>query len=102
DGQTALDMPIANPRLWSPAEPHLYTVRLVLRSGGATVDADEARFGLRSFEVVRGELVLNGEPFYMRGALDQAYWPDTLYTAPSDAEIEREIRLAKEMGLNLL
>ena len=51
---------------------------------------------------MRGEILLNGEPFYMRGALDQAFWPDTLYTAPTDAEIEREILLAKEMGLNLL
>jgi hypothetical protein len=102
DGQSVLDATVSSPRLWSPADPHRYTARVSLVADGATVDADEVRFGLRSFEAVRGELLLNGEPFYMRGALDQAYWPDTLYTAPSDAEIEREIRLAKEMGLNLL
>src|SRR5690606_15758077 len=73
-----------------------------LLADGAPVDADEVTFGLRSIEAVRGELLLNGEPFYLRGALDQAYWPDTLYTAPSDEEVEREILLARAMGLNLL
>lgn len=102
DGQAVLDATIPSARLWSPADPYLYTARVALLADGATVDSDEVRFGLRSIEAVRGELLLNGEPLYMRGALDQAFWPDTLYTAPADEEIEREIRLAKEMGLNLL
>jgi Glycosyl hydrolases family 2, sugar binding domain/Glycosyl hydrolases family 2, TIM barrel domain/Glycosyl hydrolases family 2 len=106
DTPTALvELRIPAPKLWSPDHPHLYTVQASLRVGDgpdAGVDTLDERVGLRTFEARDGRLYLNGKPFYMRGALDQAYWPDTLYTPPSDAAIEREIRLAKDMGLNLL
>jgi hypothetical protein len=96
-----LEFPAA--RLWEPDAPHLYRLRVTLsRDDGTEIDACEERFGLRSFEARDGRLYLNGKPFYVRGALDQAFWPNTLYTPPSDDEIEREIRLAREMGLNLL
>ena len=93
-----LDLVVPRPRLWSPDDPNLYELVASLDSGDQLTE----RVGLRSFEARDGKLWLNGLPFHMRGALDQAYWPDTLYTVPSDEEIEREIRLAKEMGLNLL
>jgi hypothetical protein len=104
DTPTALvELRLPQPRLWEPKTPHLYVLRATLRApGGETLDVLEEPFGLRTVEARGGELFLNGRPLYLRGALDQAYWPDSLYTAPSDAEIEREIRLAKEMGLNLL
>jgi Glycosyl hydrolases family 2, sugar binding domain/Glycosyl hydrolases family 2, TIM barrel domain/Glycosyl hydrolases family 2 len=98
-----VELRIPSPRLWSPDTPDLYTLRATLADGsGATLDVLEERAGLRTFEARDGRLLLNGEPFYLRGALDQAFWPDTLYTPPSDAAIEREIRLAKSLGLNLL
>ncbi len=99
-----VELRIPEPRLWEPDSPHLYDIRATLSAldGGATLDVLEERFGLRTIESSGGRLLLNGRPLYVRGALDQAYWPDTLYTAPSDEEIERELRLAKEMGLNLL
>jgi hypothetical protein len=99
-----VELRIPEPRLWEPDSPYLYGVRATLSplGGGAALDVLEDRFGLRTIESSGGRLLLNGRPLYLRGALDQAYWPDTLYTVPSDEEIEREIRLAKEMGLNLL
>ncbi len=100
------EITIPNPKLWEPSSPHLYVARATLcpadQAGDASLDVLDARFGLRSVEVRDGTLLLNGRPLYMRGALDQGYWPDTLYTAPSDAEIEREIQLAKALGFNLL
>lgn len=102
--QTArLELTVPRPRLWEPATPHLYHLRATLWApDGEVLDRGEERFGLRTVEARGGDLLLNGRPLYMRGALDQAYWPDTLYTVPADEEIEREIMLAKEMGLNLL
>ncbi|MDQ6671659.1 MAG: beta galactosidase jelly roll domain-containing protein, partial [Chloroflexota bacterium] len=97
-----VELHIPQPRLWSPDTPALYTIRAALASQAHPLDVLEERIGLRSFEAREGGLFLNGQPFWMRGALDQGYWPDTLYTPPSDVAIEREIRLAKQMGLNLL
>lgn len=100
-----LELAISEARLWEPAAPHLYAVRATLRpldGSGGPLDRLEERFGLRTVETRGGTVLLNGRPLYIRGALDQAYWPDTLYTAPSDEAIAREIRLAKELGLNLL
>jgi hypothetical protein len=95
-----VELRIPEPRLWAPDAPHLYRAAAVLL--GESGDRVVERFGLRTFEARDGRLFLNEQPFYIRGALDQAFWPATLYTLPSDEEIEREIRLAKEMGLNLL
>lgn len=93
-----LHLDFARPRVWAPDDPHLYALRVVL--DGA--DVLEQTFGLRTIVAREGRLFLNGAPLYVRGALDQAYWPETLYTLPSDVEIRREIQLAKEMGFNLL
>jgi hypothetical protein len=92
-----VELVVPEPRRWSPDDPHLYRLRATLGD-----DVLEERFGLRTVEARDGQILLNGQPLYVRGALDQAYWPATLYTVPSDEEIEREIRLAKELGLNLL
>ncbi len=101
--EALVELAIPDPELWSPEAPHLYTLRATLRSRqGEPVDALEERFGLRTIEARDCRLYLNGQPLSIRGALDQAYWPETLYTAPSDAAIEREVGLAKAMGLNLL
>lgn len=83
--------------LWSPDSPALYRAETTV--GHDTV---VTHFGMRSIEVKDGLFYLNGEPLYLRGALDQAFYPETVYRVPSEAAIEHEIRMAKEMGLNLL
>lgn len=83
--------------LWSPDAPHLHTATI-------TVGADVVTrtFGMCMVEREGGLVYLNKEPLYLRGALDQGFWPETVYRAPSVEAIEAEIEAAKAMGLNML
>lgn len=99
-GQATVSIP--SPRLWTPEDPHLY--RLVLHCGEDTV---ESYFGLRTFAVQDDaagvpRFFLNGRPYFQRGLLDQGYWPEGLYTAPSDEALCGDIEKAKDLGFNLL
>lgn len=89
---------VANPQLWSPASPYLYTVEAWLYSG----DAASSQFGFRTFKTSGGRFYLNGQPIYLRGALDQDFYPDTVYTPPSLDYVRHEMMEAKAAGLNLL
>lgn len=89
-------------RLWSPEEPNLYGLRIV-------AGADEIRsyFGMRKFGVGKdskgiSRLMLNGRPYFHNGVLDQGYWSDGLYTAPSDEAMVRDIRTMKDAGFNMI
>ncbi len=102
EGPTAT-LPVAAARKWSPADPFLYTLRVALESG------DEVRsyFGMRSIAVradARGvrRLFLNGEPLFQLGLLDQGWWPDGLYTAPTDEALAFDIQKTKDLGFNLI
>lgn len=88
---------VGSARLWSPHSPYLYTA--VARLGE---DRLEKRFGIRWVEHEQGRLYLNGEPLFLRGMLDQGFWPQTVYRPPSLQAIEKEIALARQMGVNLL
>ncbi|MFO1060584.1 MAG: glycoside hydrolase family 2 TIM barrel-domain containing protein [Dongiaceae bacterium] len=90
------------PLPWSPAAPHLYRAELVLEGPGAEPDRLVERFGFRRIEARDRRLWLNGEPFYLRGALDQDYYPDGLWTPPSTAFLEDQLAKAKALGLNCL
>jgi len=88
---------VASPQLWSPDTPNLYTVEV--RSGS---DTSTESFGFRSFLARDGKFYLNGEPFYMIAALDQDFYPDTIYTPPSLPYVRDQMVKAKRLGLNLL
>jgi beta-glucosidase/6-phospho-beta-glucosidase/beta-galactosidase len=90
-------IPISNPQLWEPDSPHLYTLRVSIESHVLT-----ETFGFRTIEARGGRILLNGRPFYLRGALDQDYYPGLICTPPSLEYIEDQFRKAKEMGLNCL
>jgi len=96
-GTLALD-PIAP---WSPESPRLYglTVRL-LDGRGQELDRLESYFGLRTVETREGRFLLNGEPYVQRLVLDQGYFPGGLLTAASDADLRRDIELARSLGFN--
>ncbi|MCU4742519.1 glycoside hydrolase family 2 protein [Natronoglomus mannanivorans] len=102
DGSATATLAIDEAEYWSPENPVLYDVGVELEVEGSVVDRDEDYFGMRSIETRDGRLFLNGEPYYMRGALDQGLYPKTLYRPFSDDLFEREVRIAKELGFNLL
>jgi beta-galactosidase/beta-glucuronidase len=103
DGKNVLSvhLPISEPRKWHPNDPHLYDVKVELESPDG-IDLIHSYTGLRRFEVQRDRFYLNGEQIYLRGALDQGYWPDSGYTAPDDSALRRDIELALSTGYNLI
>jgi hypothetical protein len=106
-GFTEFTVPVPNPRLWSPDDPFLYNLRITLRNaGGATVDQTMHYFGMREVgkKVVNGRLMLtlNGQGLFMMGTLDQGYWPDGVYTAPTDAGLAFDLQKHKDLGFNMV
>ena len=91
---------VENPRLWHPDTPTLYRLELTLP--GPMEDTWADTFGFRTIEAREGRLLLNGQPLMLRGALDQDYYPNLIYTPPSEEMIEDQLRKAKAMGLNCL
>ncbi len=89
---------LSNPNLWSPVSPSLYKLSVSLSSG----DIKETRFGFRTFETRDRKFYLNGKAVYLRGALDQDFHPETVYTPPSLDMLRSEMAQAKALGLNLL
>ena len=102
-GATALSLiwPVKHPQTWTPRHPHLYYVRLRLESPDG-IDYVTSYTGLRRIEVRGNRLVLNGEQLYLRGALDQGYWPESGYTAPTDDALRLDVELALKAGFNLI
>ena len=87
---------------WSPDAPHLYCLHAALSRKGRRIDELRRDFGFRTIETHKGRFYLNGRPLYLRAALDQDYYPDTICTVPSVEFIEDQFRKAKELGLNCL
>ena len=100
--QATLTFAIDDPALWHPDTPHLYTLHADLVQGDQVIDRQTATFGIRTFEARDGRLWLNGRVFYMRGVLDQDYYPEGIYTPPSLDYLRAQFQQAKAMGLNLL
>ncbi|MEV5428107.1 AbfB domain-containing protein [Streptomyces sp. NPDC052701] len=103
---STFSVPVPNPRLWTPDDPFLYDVRVELRSGGTTVDSVGSYTGMRSVGVARvdGVLrpVLNGKFVFQTGTLDQGYWPDGIYTAPTDEALRYDLQKHKDLGFNMV
>ncbi|MBK8046073.1 MAG: hypothetical protein IPK16_02415 [Anaerolineales bacterium] len=90
------------PVLWSIETPNLYTVDTVLSVAGERRHANRSTCGFRTIEARDGRIYLNGNPIYLRGVLDQAYYPLTIYTPPNLEFLEDQVRKAKALGLNCL
>ena len=98
---------IENPKLWHPDSPFLYDVELELISEGKTTDKVKSYFAMRkisskrdSYGIIR--LQLNNEDYFQLGPLDQGWWPDGLYTAPTDEALLYDIKKTKELGFNMI
>ncbi|WP_136608656.1 glycoside hydrolase family 2 protein [Paenibacillus dokdonensis] len=101
-----LKLQMENPRLWSPEDPFLYDLTLQLVENGQPVDIVESYFGMRAFSIEQDQkgvkrLCLNHVPIFQHGILDQGYWPDGLYTAPTDEALAYDVILTKKLGFNM-
>ena len=97
-----ISVPVPMFRPWSPETPVLYPFTAVLGE-----DRTESYFAMRKVEIRKDEhgvprIHLNGRPYFMHGVLDQGYWPDGLYTAPSDEALILDIQSMKDLGFNML
>jgi hypothetical protein len=103
-GET-LTLEIAEPRLWTPDDPFLYTLTATLTTPGGE-DTVESYAGLREIavEAVDGvqRITLNHDVTYLLGTLDQGYWPDGIYTAPTDEALKYDIQKTKDLGFNTI
>jgi hypothetical protein len=102
-----LKLGIPKVRVWSPDDPFLYDLRLTLLSDGQPVDSITGYLGMRDIRVGPDEhgttrILLNGKPLFQFGPLDQGFWPDGLYTPPTDEALRSDIDLAKRLGCNML
>ena len=104
-GQAAA-IQIPSPKLWSPDSPHLYDLKVSLLDGDAEVDAVQSYFGMRKIALGQyngyTRLMLNDKPLFQFGPLDQGWWPDGLYTAPTDDALRYDVEVLKKLGMNML
>ncbi|MER5587188.1 AbfB domain-containing protein [Streptomyces asoensis] len=103
---TEFTVPVPNPHLWNPDDPFLYDVRADLLSGTTTVDSVGSYTGMRTIGLgsVGGmqRPLLNGKFVFQTGTLDQGYWPDGIYTAPTDAALRYDLQKHKDLGFNMV
>jgi hypothetical protein len=100
-----LSVPVPNAKLWSPDSPFLYNLTVRLMQGAKTVDQVGSYFGMRSVGMAKGadgrpRLILNGKPIFAMATLDQGFWPDGIYTAPTDDALKFDLQQQKALGFN--
>ncbi len=98
---------VARPQLWSPDSPYLYAVEIGLERNGKVLDKVKGYAALRTVSEVRDQagfrrIGLNGAPHFQFGPLDQGWWPDGLYTAPSDEALRFDIAKTRDFGFNMI
>ncbi|NNJ27385.1 sulfatase-like hydrolase/transferase [Alienimonas chondri] len=98
---------IPDVKLWSPASPHLYDLKIELLNGRRVVDTVQSYVGVREVGTEKDEngdlrLTLNGEPLFHWGPLDQGWWPDGLLTPPSDEAMQSDVDWLKRAGFNMI
>lgn len=104
----AVEVPMpADANLWSPDNPYLYNIEVVLYQADKVVDRVVGYFAMRKFSTAKDEngivrLMLNNEPIFMFGPLDQGWWCDGLYTAPCDEALKYDIQKTKDFGYNMI
>ena len=96
----AMSLRIKNPHPWSPANPHLYDLRFELREGDTTIDTVNSYAGLRKFHIEGHKFYLNNTPIFLRLVLDQGFYPDGIWTAPSDDMLKGDIEKSLAVGFN--
>jgi beta-galactosidase/beta-glucuronidase len=102
-----LTIPVPNPKIWSPDQPNLYDLTVTLLRKGKMVDHVNSYFAMRKISVEKDangvkRILLNNKFQFQFGPLDQGWWPDGLYTAPTDAALKFDIQRTKDLGFNMI
>jgi hypothetical protein len=105
-----IEIPLPGAKLWSPESPFLYDVHLTLRRpalGNRVVDEVTSYFAMRKISLGKDEagttrILLNNKPYFAVGTLDQGFWPDGLYTAPTDEAMRYDLEQTKRLGFNMI
>lgn len=105
NAELILDVP--DPHLWSPDDPFLYGLKVTLTDGGRILDSVTSYFGLRKISLRKDDqgvtrIALNDKFVFELGTLDQGFWPDGIYTAPTDEALRWDIAFLKKSGFNLI
>jgi beta-galactosidase/beta-glucuronidase len=98
---------INDPKLWSPEQPFLYDLKLEVVRNGKVIDEVKSYFAMRKSSMGKDaqgiqRMLLNNRFVFQYGPLDQGWWPDGLYTAPTDEALRFDIEKTKEMGFNMI
>ena len=99
---------VPRPHLWSPDDPYLYTVKVgLVQRSGKVVDGVSSYTGMRTIGTVadsqgRQRIAVNGKITFLNGPLDQGYWPDGIYTAPTDEALKSDLERVKQLGMNFV
>jgi len=110
DSGTFIELPLPNPKLWSPDKPFLYDLQVDIytdeKPQGKHLDSVKSYFGMRKISVGPDDagvtrILLNNKPIFQVGPLDQGFWPDGLYTAPTDEALKYDIEITKKLGFNM-
>ena len=97
----SMDLKVSQMHLWEPGNPELYDLEVSLSYNGAMLDEVKSYFGMRSVSVTpKHAILINGNPVFQRLVLDQGFYPDGIYTAPTDEALKRDIELSMELGFN--
>ena len=103
------EIKIDNMKTWSHDSPYLYGVRLTVTRDGKVVDTVEGYTAMRKISIVKDKslnayhrMALNNDPLFQFGPLDQGWWPDGLYTAPTDEALKFDVAKTKELGFNMI
>ncbi|MBS1706718.1 MAG: beta galactosidase jelly roll domain-containing protein [Armatimonadetes bacterium] len=93
-------IPIKDPKLWAPEHPFLYDVTATLKQEGKVVDTLHSYTGMREIRLQGNHILLNGKPIFMRMVLDQGFYPDGVWTAPTEEALKKDIELSMACGFN--
>jgi hypothetical protein len=101
-----LVIPVPNAKLWSPNSPFLYKLKVTLKSGTTPIDSLNSYFGMRKISLGTvgnyKKMFLNNQFLFQFGPLDQGFWPDGLYSAPTDLAIQNDLLKVKQLGFNMI
>jgi hypothetical protein len=102
----SIQLKVDNAKLWSPDSPFLYDLQVTLKKDGKSLDTVKSYFAMRKVSLGKDaagyqRLMLNNKPLFQFGPLDQGWWPDGLYTAPTDEALKWDIQFTKDLGFNM-